>query len=120
MITAQKYNTINSIGDNEIDEDALDQVLGDIDLHEGNFFELDYLFIPVDNGSHHMLVGVAPKQKFVFAIDSIGTSEKGIMAIMRRCVPEVTFAKYNRILVPNSSFWPIFRQWSSRANKTLD
>lgn len=52
--------------------DAITNLLKDLDLTPEIVSGLDYLFIPyfASTHSHHFLMGLAPKQRFVFIIDS--------------------------------------------------
>ncbi|PMD48063.1 hypothetical protein L207DRAFT_505147 [Hyaloscypha variabilis F] len=51
-------------------------VLREMKITSELFFKLDYLFLPYmvgDAGYHYVLLGIAPKQQFSFAMDSIAT-----------------------------------------------
>ena len=122
FITVEQYNQINEDYDKDVKKEELVKVLSEIGLDAATFRNLDYLFIAADNGIHSELVGVAPKQRFSFALDTAPNTFKdlpksynqwpmlGVIAIMRHLIPDIVLAKYNQIPVPDAKFWPIFGQ----------
>ncbi|KAL5322420.1 hypothetical protein ACEPPN_010393 [Leptodophora sp. 'Broadleaf-Isolate-01'] len=127
MITVSQYRRINNPFDRVVNKQEVVNVLAEIGCDFATFQNLDYLFIAADDSSHTELVGVAPKQRFIFAIDTIPRHDKdtpksfnkypllGVIAIMEYLIPDIVVAKYNQIPMPDSKFWPIFGQWSARS-----
>ncbi|KAL2072669.1 hypothetical protein VTL71DRAFT_12012 [Oculimacula yallundae] len=110
----------------ELDEKALDQVLDNIDLTQQNFRELDYLFIPiVDQGyAHAILVGLAPRQKYAFFLDSSDQFEQtrwwsaGLMAIIHKLDPTIKFTDLNKPVIDRTKYWYLFGQYPQRSKTT--
>jgi hypothetical protein len=78
--------------------------------------EMDYLFIPYydQSHSHHVLMGIAPKQGFVFIINSVEIDysreeqpARGLMALAM-------------IICPGDEAWPLYGQWASLPKDTDD
>ncbi|CZT41087.1 uncharacterized protein RSE6_00772 [Rhynchosporium secalis] len=143
MITAESFNRIRtstSMNDYLIPhtEVELKRMLHEVDCTPENFKSLDYLFIPIHHRDKHMLlIGIAPKQKFAFVIDSYmrsndGTSgrpedkqenkwyRRGLQAILMLLDPVAHFTK-NNVPVPQvekDRQWYIFGQYVLRSKNT--
>ena len=51
------------------------RVLRESNITKSTFLKADYIFIPhIASDAHYVLMGFAPKQQFVFVIDSVNTS----------------------------------------------
>ncbi|KAE8444564.1 hypothetical protein EG329_014488 [Mollisiaceae sp. DMI_Dod_QoI] len=88
------------------------RILNGIDCNGSNFMALDYLFIPYyDEGREHFfLMGIAPKQKFCFVIDSCPWDYP---------IDEDPARGLREIIIHQSSeraasSWPIYGQWQKR------
>ncbi|CZT08540.1 hypothetical protein WAI453_007177 [Rhynchosporium graminicola] len=113
-----------------LDEKALDDLLLSINCTADNFRELDYLFIPVvdDYQAHAFLMGLAPKQKYAFRLNSCDSSIEledrwwgvALMAIIHRLDPTIKTNTMNRELnVPESDrskYWYLFGQYPRRTH----
>lgn len=89
--------------------------LEDIDCLGDSLRNLDYLFLPTNSeGTHYFLVGIAPKQKFVFAIDSYARNEKGHALDNENVDPivEILLREF-----PGEDF-PMYGQWALRSKTT--
>jgi len=72
--------------------------------------ELDYLFIPYfdPDMEHHILIGLAPKQGFVFIIDSCTNTYP------RDQFPAQGLLALSILVRPRGVSWPLYGCWSSR------
>ncbi|KAH7407210.1 hypothetical protein BKA64DRAFT_640146 [Cadophora sp. MPI-SDFR-AT-0126] len=108
FISTADFETMNH--DNKTRTDAID-LLQNMECVGDKFRNLDYLFVPYHNEylgehGHYCLLGIAPKQKYIFAIDGaiqtdydIGTwPMSGIWDILvsqqRRAERAITFSHY--------------------------
>lgn len=91
-----------------------------------DFMALDFFFVPhVVNEAHSILLGIAPKQRFVFVIDSGKETYderhqlvKGLIYILHFLNPDYRYAKDNK--QPNPGDWRIYGEWSHRSQTTDD
>jgi hypothetical protein len=94
------------------------RVFRELDVDENNFMNLDYLFIPhfEEGTAHHYLVGIAPKQRFLFVIDSCFRFEHDgeFSTILRE------FIRFGTKSESISQAWPIYGQWATRSERTTD
>lgn len=74
FISNDDFEQINPNSENRID--AID-LLENMGCVREKFMNLDYLFIPFHDTSigHYSLLGLAPKQKYAFVIDSLTQTE---------------------------------------------
>ncbi|KAF4624462.1 hypothetical protein G7Y89_g13707 [Cudoniella acicularis] len=98
----------------------IDLVLKTLKLSENELQALDYLLIPYhkfanpDGLGHGSLLGIAPKQKLVFIIDSM---RFGVWASVDEWPFQGLMALALKTL-PRSLNWPLFGQWSNRGAAT--
>ena len=89
--------------------------LEDIDCLGDKLRNLDYLFLPINSeGTHYFLSGIAPKQKFVFAIDSYARNQRG------HTLDDDDVDPITEILLqefPGEAF-PMYGQWALRSKTT--
>ncbi|KUJ18889.1 uncharacterized protein LY89DRAFT_732428 [Mollisia scopiformis] len=90
------------------------------------FRELDFLFIPyIKYITHSVLVGIAPKQRFAFVIDS-GPEKynishdlsRSISALILTLSPDIKWARDNKR--PQQGEWRMYGEWSHRSQTTDD
>lgn len=89
----------------------------DLDIDGPNFMDTDYIFMPQGAGSnHHHLVGIAPKQNFVFIMDSCFRYLNGdsLTELLREFVRVGTGCELS------SQTWPVYGEWSTRIDLTKD
>ncbi|PVH79209.1 hypothetical protein DL98DRAFT_632881 [Cadophora sp. DSE1049] len=115
----------------------LTKILQEIDADPANSRTLDYLFIPVHiSGAHMVLIGLAPKQKFAFVLDShmvagptnpnpVETAAnawytKALKALLLMLDPTVKFSKNNKsvTVADRGRVWHLFGQYVLRSRKT--
>ncbi|KAL2065581.1 hypothetical protein VTL71DRAFT_3251 [Oculimacula yallundae] len=97
------------------------EVLQKINCTGEEFMSLDYLFIafyqPYIGNGHYSLLGIAPKQKFMFAIDSLYYQE---YSILREPLIGVLNILRSQVDDDEVKDWPVFAQWSMRPKYTKD
>jgi len=99
----------NIIKGDETMEAGFRAFLNDARSTPSRILEMDYLFIPYyDEHMHHVLMGIAPKQGFVFIINSVEIDysreeqpAKGLMALAL-------------MLCPETQAWPLYGQWAEK------
>ncbi|KAL2063170.1 hypothetical protein VTL71DRAFT_6242 [Oculimacula yallundae] len=95
------------------------EILEALDLAGENFKNLDYLLIPFSNTVHHALLGFAPRQKFVFIIDSVGTEGGNLISLNDR-FPKALLMRVLFSQVDETETWPLYTQWPLRSKDTFD
>jgi hypothetical protein len=104
-----------------VDEKCIRRNLGFNSLHA--FMEMDYLLVPYVEYGHSVLLGIAPKQRFVFVIDSIAqefdsksNTVNGPKALLLTLCPNFAYSNDPTQLKPED--WTVFGQWSLRTKTT--
>ncbi|KUJ20823.1 uncharacterized protein LY89DRAFT_779519 [Mollisia scopiformis] len=114
MISQVDYDAICNPTAPATTQSEIRRVLDKIDCNGANFLNLDYLFIPYyeDTMNHFWLMGIAPKQKFCFLIDSCPFDHwDDPIQGMRDIIINQTLS------LPGASLktaWPLYGQWSQR------
>jgi hypothetical protein len=88
------------------------------------FMLLDYLFIPFKEAdSHYVLIGIAPRQHFIFVIDTVNGEwpideypVQSLYAMLLQLLPESSEDDKEKQAMEN---WNVFGQWSRRS-RTAD
>jgi hypothetical protein len=88
----------------------IDKSLTNHNLQRDKLMSLDYLFISYfwDDKSHWLLLGIAPKQRFVFALDChypFKTTERPLKPFLAFCLRAL----------PENTDWPVYGEWSNRS-----
>jgi hypothetical protein len=125
------FDTIRSIVDSDpgslARDDLIDQALDSMLLNrklglKTQFVNLDYLLIPhaTDDFIHYSLGGIAPRQKFLFAIDSFG-KELTIHNQPLHTILDIALSQipdwYEDDLPQD---WLVYGHWSKRGAQNLD
>ncbi|KAH7323719.1 hypothetical protein BKA65DRAFT_567569 [Rhexocercosporidium sp. MPI-PUGE-AT-0058] len=91
------------------------KILKDMDCTGEKFFKLDYLFIVYTDGGHYRVLGLAPKQKYAFSIDSVQDYWDEGRTIDKRFIMAVLLSQ-----MPGPDTWPIYGQWAYRGDDKYD
>jgi len=95
---------------------ALVRMLENLKFTPQSILALDYLFIPFYHWEkeHHLLMGIAPKQGFVFIIDSCSNTYP------RDAYPVEALLALAFLVCPPEIKWPVYGLWQSRGWKEDD
>ncbi|KAH7357197.1 hypothetical protein BKA65DRAFT_580609 [Rhexocercosporidium sp. MPI-PUGE-AT-0058] len=98
--------------------DAID-LLENIGCVREKFMNLDYLFIPFHdtNIGHYSLLGLAPKQKHGFVIDSLTQTDWKETEWPLSGLLELLFSQTDQA---EEDHWPIYGKWAQNENETDD
>lgn len=136
FVSAAKFNDLDAYdSDKETDNvrkerretDAFN-ILDDLGLarnkdtrtdEEKGFMGLDYFFVPYNDAGmgHHYLLGIAPKQKYLFALESMNHAvlfkEQPIKGIYLLALVQIPREQLDRD-------WPIYGRWTKKDDKLPD
>ncbi|XMA10230.1 hypothetical protein WAI453_003021 [Rhynchosporium graminicola] len=91
------------------------QALASLNLDRDRFKSLDYLLIPYRNDVHHALLGFAPRQKFAFIVDSVGTRDGKTVIELAASIHKALLMRILFSQFAENETWPLFSQWSQQS-----
>ncbi|KAE9373781.1 hypothetical protein N431DRAFT_466050 [Stipitochalara longipes BDJ] len=93
-----------------------------VSLDKDGILDLDYLFTPSieTRGVHYGLMGIAPKQQFVFVVDSVKSGYTFRVQKMYNILLYLLPGNVDDKKQEAEANWNVFGQWSRRENKKTD